>query len=260
MPEQLWLTALKQHIVDTTTAAAAEIWRPVREGQPPYYNYRLEHIEQVERDALAIAAAEGGDRDILLAAVWAHDRFQPQFEGENHAERAAEWAKDYLKFIHFPENKIPIVYKAILFHNRKPLDIPGGNRDARILWDADHVARAGPQDIVSYLLCHSSGDFLMGLPSNASFPTGAVTVRDFTPLLLESAPAVPPRGMVLFRYHAPHGPREDLRVARLPELPGGADGARRAGERAVIPVISQFSYQALKPGRQAPCRSCSSRG
>jgi hypothetical protein len=188
MPDKPWFMALKQHIIDTTTAAAAEIWSPVRADQPPYYNYRLEHIEQVERDALAIAAAEGGDRDILLAAVWAHDRFQPQFEGDNHAERAAEWAKDYLKFIHFPENKIPIVCKAILFHNRRPLEIPGGNRDARIIWDADHVARTGPQDIVSYLLCYTSGDFLSSLPANECFPTGAITVRDFAPLLLQRRP------------------------------------------------------------------------
>jgi hypothetical protein len=188
MLDKPWLTALKQHIVDTTAAAAAEIWRPFREGQPPYYNYRLEHILQVERDMLAIAFMEGGDRDILLAAVWAHDRFQPQFEGENHAEMAAEWAKDYLKFVRFPENKIPAVCNAIRMHNCKPLDIPGGYRDARILWDADHVARAGPMDIVSYLLCHSAADFLSGLPENESFPSGAVTVRDFVPLLLSRRP------------------------------------------------------------------------
>lgn len=188
MPDKPWLSALKQHIFDITTAAAAEIWKPLLQEQLPYYNYRLEHIQQVEHDALAIANAEGADMDILLAAVWTHDRFQPQFEGENHAERAAEWAKDYLKFIHFPENKIPSVCRAILLHNRKPLEIPGGYRDARILWDADHVARAGPMDIVSYLLCHSSGDFISGLPANGSFPSGAISVRDFVPLLMERRP------------------------------------------------------------------------
>jgi hypothetical protein len=188
MPDRPWLYLLKQHIWETTSAAAADFWRPSRDDLPPHYNYRLEHILQVERDVLSIAEAEGGDRDVLLAAAWAHDRFQPQFEGENHADRAAEWAKDYLKFIHFPENKISSVCKAILLHNRKPLDIPGGYREARMLWDADHIARVGPMDIMNYLLCHSSEDFLSGLPDNAGFPTGAVTVRDFVPLLLDRRP------------------------------------------------------------------------
>lgn len=188
MPDKPWLTALKQHIYETTEKAAAEIWRPLRKGQPPYYNYRLEHILQVERDALVIAHAEGGDRDVLLAAVWAHDRFQPQFEGEDHAERAAEWAKDYLKFVYFPDEKTPQVCQAIRMHTRRPLEIPGGYRDARILWDADHVARAGPMDIVSFLLCHSAQDFLYSLTDNGSFPTGSFTVMDFVPLIAERRP------------------------------------------------------------------------
>ena len=183
-----WFVALRKHIISITAAAASEIWRPFQEEQPPYFNYRLEHILQVERDMQAINGIEGGDRDILLAAVWAHDRFQPQFEGEDHAERAAEWAKDYLKFVRFPENKIPFVCKAIVMHNWNPLEIPGGYREARILWDADHVARTGPMDIISYLLCHSAEGFLSGLPENDSFPSGAVTVPDFVPLLLERRP------------------------------------------------------------------------
>jgi hypothetical protein len=183
-----WFVALKQHIMETTAAAAAEIWSPLKDGQAPFYNYRLEHILQVERDMHALCDVERGDREALSAAVWAHDRFQPQFDGENHAARAAEWAMDYLKFIRFPEEKIHVVCQAVKMHNWKPLEIPESCREARLLWDADHVARLGPADIVSYLLCHSSADFLSSLPENESFPSGAITVQDFAPLLEERRP------------------------------------------------------------------------
>ncbi len=183
-----WLSALKDHIAATTMEAAADIWKPLGENQKPYYNYRLEHILQVERDALTISNVERCDIDVLLAAVWAHDRYQPQFNGENHAERAALWAKDYLKFIRFPENRIPAVCQAIRMHNVKSMDIPEDMREARILWDADHVSRVGPADIINYVLCHSAEDFLADLPNNPQFPSGAVTVHDFLPLMLERRP------------------------------------------------------------------------
>jgi hypothetical protein len=142
----------------------------------------------VERDTVSISSIERGDMDILMAAVWTHDRFQPQFEGENHAERAALWAKDYLKFIRFPESKIPAVCQAVRLHNVKSMDIPEELHEARILWDADHVARMGAVDIVNYLLCHSAEDFLSDLPNNARFPSGAITVHDFVPLMMERRP------------------------------------------------------------------------
>lgn len=188
--ERPWLTTLKQHIIETSTAAAAEYWPPREAEHLPYYNYRLEHILQVERDALRIHAIERGDKDIILAAVWAHDCFQPQFSGERHAERAAQWAKDYLKFIRFPDSKIHVVCEAILFHSHSQLDIPEACHEARMLWDADHVARLGPADTLNYLLCHSAEDFLSGLPTNNRFPAGVMTVQDFVPLLLERRPQV----------------------------------------------------------------------
>jgi hypothetical protein len=183
-----WFAALKEYIYETTTAAAADYWPPRNDSQIPYYNYRLEHILQVERDALQITSVEHGNSDVILAAVWAHDRFQPQFEGDNHAQRAAEWAKDYLKFIRFPDSKIREVCQAVQLHSHKAMDIPEELHEARILWDADHVARSGPVDIINYMLCHSAEGFLNDLPNNDWFPTGAITVRDFVPLLMERRP------------------------------------------------------------------------
>ena len=186
--ERPWLLALKQYIYETTTAAAAEYWPPRSEEQIPYYNFRLEHILQVERDAARICSIEHGDMDIVLAAVWLHDRFQPQFGGQQHAQKAARWALDHLAETGFPAYKAPAVSQAIMLHARHSMDIPDTCREARIVWDADHVARCGPVDIINYMLCHSAEDFLSGLPANSKFPSGAITVRDFLPLLMERRP------------------------------------------------------------------------
>jgi predicted metal-dependent HD superfamily phosphohydrolase len=183
-----WLPALKEYIAQNSSDAAAEYWPPLRPDQPPYYNFRLEHIRQVERDALRIHSIERGDKDVILAAVWAHDRFQPQFSGENHAARAAEWARDYLKFIRFPDNKIHDVCRAILYHSRHDMDIPEECHEARVLWDADHVARCGPADIINFILCYTAEDFLKDLPEDCRFPEGAMTVRDVVMLLIEHRP------------------------------------------------------------------------
>ena len=186
--ERPWLPALKEYIYESTTAAAAEFWPPHGEEQQPYYNYRLEHILQVERDVSRIVAVEHGDMDILLAAVWLHDRYQPQFGGQQHAQKAARWALENLSSLGFPHYKIAGLCQTIMLHSRHAMDIPDECQEARIFWDADHVSRCGPVDVLNYILCHSAEDFLSELPENGKFPTGAITVHDFVPLLLERRP------------------------------------------------------------------------
>ncbi len=186
--ERIWLEALKEYMIDATSAAAAEHWPSRGTVAQPFYNYRLEHILQVERDVTRIAAVEHGDMDVLLAAVWIHDRYQPQFGGPQHAQKAARWAMDCLDELGFPHHKIKDVCQAILLHSRKAMDIPANCHEARIFWDADHVSRCGPVDVLNYILCHSADDFLCELPENGEFPSGAITVHDFVPLLLERRP------------------------------------------------------------------------
>lgn len=186
--EQSWLIPLKDFIFSSTTAAAVEFWPPRGGEDLPYYNFRLEHTLQVERDALRIARVEHGDMDVVLAAVWIHDRFQPQFGGRQHAQLGARWALEHLASLGFPAYKVPQVSQAVSLHSRHTMDIPEECREARILWDADHVSRTGPVDLLNYILCHSAEDFLEGLPANNKFPSGAITVRDFLPLLMERRP------------------------------------------------------------------------
>jgi HD superfamily phosphodiesterase len=83
---QSWLEILRKQLEDITFKAAEEFWPPPTMGGKPFYNYRLEHVRQVERDVLRILDTVEADSDIVLASVWLHDRFQPQFRGEEHGK------------------------------------------------------------------------------------------------------------------------------------------------------------------------------
>jgi hypothetical protein len=43
-------------------------------------------------------------------------------------------------------------------------------------------------NILSYMLCHTAEDFLSTLTFNNQFPTGAITIQDFVPMLMERRP------------------------------------------------------------------------
>jgi hypothetical protein len=155
-PEQPeWLTGLQNDLALLTAQEAKKIW-PHPETQAPYFNYRLEHVQQVERDALRILEDVKADQDVLLAAIWSHDRFQTQFKNEKHAHQGAEWAKEHLAGMGFPEAKIDLVVFAIARHSDPPGAIPAGAVEARILWDADHLTRIGPLSIINYMLGHAA--------------------------------------------------------------------------------------------------------
>jgi hypothetical protein len=155
-PEQpVWLTALQNDLALITAQEAKKIW-PHPETQAPYFNYRLEHVQQVERDALRILEDVKADEEILLAAVWVHDRFQTQLENEKHAHQAAAWTRENLAGLGFPAQKVDQVVYAVERHCDQPGQIPAGAVEARILWDADRLTRIGPLSIINYMLGHAA--------------------------------------------------------------------------------------------------------
>jgi hypothetical protein len=134
-----------------TLEAARVFWPGTSPEGLPYYNYRLEHVEQVERDALRLLAEIEADREILLAAIWIHDRFQPQYAGDAHAARAAEWAATNLAPLGFPEHKVQQVCCAVANHSNPPRTIPEQAVEARLLWDADKLSKIGALSVVGFL-------------------------------------------------------------------------------------------------------------
>jgi HD superfamily phosphodiesterase len=139
MPD--WLTQLQTDLLMISKGAARIHWPGISPESDPYYNYRFEHVKQVERDVHRLKAVVGGDTEILLASVWIHDRFQPQYEGNQHALRAAEWVQKHLASLGFPENKVDEVEYVVANHSNEPNKIPERRLEARILWDADKLSK-----------------------------------------------------------------------------------------------------------------------
>ncbi len=149
-----WLVHLQNDLAFITVQEAQKHWPGPLHQTGPYYNYRLEHVQQVEREALRLLDTIEADREIVLASVWIHDRFQPQYEGDQHAIKGAEWAQGNLTGFGFPPHKLEGVYYAVVHHSDPPQSIPAGQVEARILWDADKLTKIGPVNIISYLCGH----------------------------------------------------------------------------------------------------------
>ncbi|MBN2238612.1 MAG: hypothetical protein JW712_02470 [Dehalococcoidales bacterium] len=146
---QDWLSVLRDDVKRITTEAAMAVW-PGTDGEP-YYNYRLEHVQQAEREAKRLLALVGGDEDIVMASVWIHDRFQPQYEGEKHSEKGADWAKNNLAALGFPADKVSLVEYAVGNHSNPHGTIPEQYHEARMLWDADKLSHLGALAIITML-------------------------------------------------------------------------------------------------------------
>ncbi len=143
-----WLIHIRKELEKITGQVAIEIW-PTPDGRC-YFNYRLEHVRQVERDARWLLQAVSGDEDIVLASVWLHDRYQPQLaKPDHHAVLAADWVRDHLGETGFPVEKIEAVAYAVERHSSPVKTLPDDAHEARVLWDADKLTKLGPLAFVN---------------------------------------------------------------------------------------------------------------
>jgi HD superfamily phosphodiesterase len=148
MANEDWLFFIRKELEKITRNVAVEIW-PTPDGKC-YFNYRLEHVRQVERDARWLLSAVGGDEDVVIAAVWLHDRYQPQLaKPDHHSILAAEWVRSHLAETGFPIEKIEAVAYAVEKHSSPIKSLPESAHEARILWDADKLTKLGPLSFVN---------------------------------------------------------------------------------------------------------------
>lgn len=141
-----WLETLKKEMLEITRTAALEYYPAINGYEEPHYNLRYEHVKQVEREALKLLEVySDADKDIVLATVWTHDRFKPQFIGHDHGNRAADWVAENLESKGFPKEKVKAVEYAVRNHvgyDKNLLNIE--TLEAQLLWDADKLAHCGP--------------------------------------------------------------------------------------------------------------------
>jgi hypothetical protein len=177
-----WLNSLRTELATVTCEAAKKMWPGADPDRPAFFNYRLEHVRQVEREALALLDAVGGDREIVLASVWLHDWFQPLFDGPDaHGKMAAGWAQVHLAARGFPVAKVEAVCFAVANHSNPPHTIahPGAVREARLLWDADKLAHLGAHEMLTVIFNNLARDRIESLGDDPAFPERTMTIRDF---------------------------------------------------------------------------------
>ena len=108
-------------------------------------SHDIGHFRRVWRHASAIAAEEGGDHEVLVAAAWFHDLVNPP---KNSPERSkgsmlsAEAAVPILRGEGFPSAKIADVRHAIIAHSFSAGVTPE-TREAMIIQDADRLDALG---------------------------------------------------------------------------------------------------------------------
>lgn len=152
-----WLEILKSEMLEITKSAAYEYFPAIGAYTEPYYNLRFEHVKQVETEALKLLKAHGGDRDIVLASVWIHDRYKPVLYGPDHGNKAADWILENLESKGFPKKKVKAVEYAVRNHQgwdktQKSLE----TLEAKILWDADKIAHRGPRFVFQTFMLFTS--------------------------------------------------------------------------------------------------------
>ncbi len=135
----------------------------------PAFAYRWEHVQQVTSYGRWLLTQIDADADIVIAACWLHDskKLEP-----HHAQRGAQFARDFLPTTDFPTAKIEAVAFAIEQHEglfraenrKKSREIPFIAAapiepiEAALLWDADKLSKVGPTALI-----HSYSAHLLGL-------------------------------------------------------------------------------------------------
>ena len=100
----------------------------------------FDHVQRVHDVAVKISEGEDVDMDIVRAAALLHDIARSKEDEEDicHAEEGSKMAKEILKEMNFPEEKIDKVVHAIAVH-RYSKGLKAESREAEVLQDADRL-------------------------------------------------------------------------------------------------------------------------
>ena len=152
-----WRDVCKDAALRAAEEEALAAWQGVNwqlnGSEPIPFNHRWEHVQQVVKLALWLAAETGADVEIVEAAAWLHDVRKRE---RNHGARGAEAALAILPGTDYPPAKIGAVADAIRVHagmTRKETD-PMQPLEAAVLWDADKLSKIGVQSLVYVMSSH----------------------------------------------------------------------------------------------------------
>lgn len=115
----------------------AEMERQIIEFATPYMegHHDLAHYKRVEKFARKLWEREGGDWEIIFAAVWLHDIGRKE-SILNHPKIGTRLATEFLPTIGFPAGKIEAVARAIFIHDDHGAQ---STIEEKIVYDADRL-------------------------------------------------------------------------------------------------------------------------
>lgn len=150
-----WRDVCRGLAQERANAEAIRLWKWNEQAEHVPFSHRREHVQEVVRLALLLAAAEGATPEqttVIEAAAWLHDirKHEP-----HHATAGAAEAPRVLASTDFPPALIDAVAHAIAQHEgltRPPGAPPLQPLEAAILWDADKLSKLGVSALVSGLL------------------------------------------------------------------------------------------------------------
>ena len=106
-------------------------------------SHGFDHVLRVVELARYIGTLEGADMDVLMPAAYLHDVARKyESEGKDHAKLGAKMAKEFLRKIGYPEEKIEHISHAIEVHRYKSKKEPR-TLEAIILKEADMLDAIG---------------------------------------------------------------------------------------------------------------------
>lgn len=113
------------------------------------------HVLRVLNSAWDIAQTEGGDLEIIVAATLLHDaknlpKGHPK--AKSSSSLSAEFAVALLRDAGFPEDKLPVVYDAIVCHSFSKGLVPS-SLEGKVLQDADRLDALGAIGIARLFAC-----------------------------------------------------------------------------------------------------------
>jgi uncharacterized protein len=110
-----------------------------------FSGHDAEHVERVRQLALRIAEKEGADMIVVEAAALMHDLgrwIEKKDSTKDHAEESVNIAKEILKGLDMPDDKVEAILYAIKVH-RFSKGIMPDTKEAKVLQDADRLDSIG---------------------------------------------------------------------------------------------------------------------
>ncbi len=140
-----------------------EFFEKLKEKIQPYFikggSHSFDHTERVWKLSTQLAKEENADLEIVQTAALLHDIArlkEDKGEVECHAKGGAKLAREILKRLNFPEEKVDKICYAIDVH-RHSTNINPETKEAKILQDADRLDALGAITIAR--MFSSGGEF-----------------------------------------------------------------------------------------------------